>query len=52
MGITQTKLGTMKNRTLLWYENILHMGDYIWPKPVLTWLPKGRKQRRRPAIKW
>jgi len=28
------------------------MGDYIWPKPVLTWLPKGRKQRRRPAIKW
>jgi hypothetical protein len=51
MGVTQTILGTMKNSMLKLYENILHMEDNRWPKPILIWLPKGRKQRR-PAIKW
>ena len=50
MGVTQTMLGTMKNSMLKWYENILHMEDKRWPKPILNWLPKGIKQSR-PAIK-
>jgi len=28
------------------------MEDKRSPKPILTWLPKGRNQRRRPATKW
>jgi hypothetical protein len=52
MGVTQIMLGTMKNSMLKWYENTLHMEDNRRPKPILTWLPKGRRQRRRPAIKW
>jgi hypothetical protein len=50
MGVTQTILERMKTNMFKWYGHVICMGDNIWPKQILTWLPEGIKRRARPKI--
>jgi len=40
-GATQTILERMENNPLIWYGHVVCMEDKRWPKPIMTFSPRG-----------
>lgn len=52
MEVKESVTKRLENKALRWYGHVQRMEEGRWPKKILQWLPRGKRRRGRPAVKW